>query len=163
MMGQNMPERQISASDLQQAKSSEKPLVEALEDQLGCSPAEFVTRLSETLAMPPITLEQMRAETPAFDAVPFAEAARRGCVALRASGDAGNGDLFIVLADPYDLDSQDWLESRLREPFYYRVAHRHDVATWLSQQETGLRALDGLSKEFSGENLNSPQTQEISF
>jgi len=152
----------ISAADLHQARSSEKPLVEALEDQLGCGPAEFVTRLSESLAMPSITLEQMRAERAAFDAVPFAEAARRGCVALRASEAAANAELCIVLVDPYDLDTQDWLESRLREPFHYRVAHRHDVATWLSQQETGLRALDGISKDFS-ETLIDEKAQEISF
>src|SRR6185436_10959946 len=97
------------------------------------------------LSIAPITLEQMRAGVPAFDAVPFAEATRRACIALRGS----DGALSIVLGDPYDLDTQDWLESRLAEPFAYRVAHRHDVTAWLSQQETGLRALDGISKDFS--------------
>src|SRR5687767_15336519 len=74
----------------------------------------------------------MRAAAPAFDAIPFAEATRRNCVALRAA----DGMLLVVLGNPYDLDSQDWIEERLREPFGYRLAHRLAVAAYLSEQET---------------------------
>jgi general secretion pathway protein E len=132
--------------------------LETLEKEMGCGPAEFVDRLSESLRIAGIALDQMRAAQPAFDAIPFAEAARRNCVALRAP----DGMLLVVLGNPYELDTQDWIEERIREPFGYRLAHRLDVAAYLSQQETQLRALDGVSKEFSDVEAKS-DAQEISF
>jgi general secretion pathway protein E len=133
--------------------------LETLEKEMGCGPAEFVERLSESLRIAGIVLDEMRAAQPAFDAIPFADATRRNCVALRAP----DGMLLVVLGNPYELDTQDWIEERIREPFGYRVAHRLDVAAYLSQQETQLRALDGVSKEFSAVQSNSDGTQEISF
>ena len=121
--------------------------------------SEDLGQLSDTLRIAAITLAGMRAERPDFDAIAFAEASRRGCVALRAA----DGTLLVVLGDPYDLDTQDWIEERLREPFGYRVAQRADIAAYLSQQETQLRALDGVSKEFSGSVSRGDSTQEISF
>jgi general secretion pathway protein E len=120
---------------------------------------ENVEQLSEALRIASISLEQMRAERPAFEAVPFAEATRRSCVALRA----GDGMLLVVLGNPYDLDTQDWVEERLREPFGYRIAHRLDVAAYLSQQETQLRAMDGLSKDLVHTGTRADGTQDISF
>jgi general secretion pathway protein E len=148
----------ITAADIEVARSADGSLVENLENHLGCTPAQFVERLSETLRMPAITLEEMRAEEAAFDAVPYAEATRRGCLALRSED-----GLSVVLGDPYDLDSQDWIESRLGEPFRYRLAHRLDVAAYLSQQESGMRALDGLSKELSDQSSRFEGAQEISI
>ena len=153
----------ISAAHLETAKVSEKRIVESLEEQLACPPAEFVRRLAETLCMPAASLEDLRQETPAFDLVPYAEASRRSCVALRDAG----GEVSVVLGDPYDLDSQDWLEARLGEmravPFRYRVAYRADVATFLSLQEQSFRALDGLSDSLSSGEGEQEKTQEISF
>jgi general secretion pathway protein E len=123
------------------------------------SDIENVDYLSETLRIAAITLEQMRVEQPAFDAIPFAEATRRHCVALRAA----DGMLLVVLGNPYDLDTQDWIEERLREPFGYRIAQRPDVAAYLSQQETQLRALDGATAGISSRGAARDGTQEISF
>ena len=97
--------------------------------------SESLEQLSEALRIAAIALDEMRAARPDFDAIPFAEATRRNCVALRAD----DGMLLVVLGNPYDLDTQDWIEERLREPFGYRVAQRADVAAYLSQQETQLR------------------------
>jgi general secretion pathway protein E len=157
----------ISALDLQSARAIEGKLVENLEARLGCTPGEFVERLAGTLRMPAATLEELRAETPAFDLIPYAEASRRCCVALRSA----DGALSVVLGDPYDLDSQDWIEARLggsgemrrAEPFRYRVAHRLDVGAYLSQQEAGFRALDGISQGLSEIASSADGTQEISF
>jgi len=72
--------------------------------------SENLEQISETLRIAAITLAEMRAERPDFDAIAFAEATRRSCVALRA----GDGTLLVVLGDAYDLDTQDWIEERLR-------------------------------------------------
>ena len=120
--------------------------------------AELV-QLSAALRMPAIGLEELRAAAPAFDAIPYPEATRRACVAVRDA----LGELVIALGRPYDLDSQDWIEERLRQPFGYRVAREPDVAAYLAEQEEQMRALDGFAKD-SGENgPGSDDTQELSF
>ena len=149
----------ISSSDLQIAREKDGKLVENLETQLACTPEEFLLRLSLTLRMPAATLEELRRERPCFELIPYAEAARRCCVALRNE----QGALSVVLGDPYDLDSQEWIESQVREPFRYVVAHRLDVAAYLAEQEQGFKAMEGLSGSFSEEGSAEDKTQEISF
>ena len=133
----------IAADELQWARSESARrggrLIELLEERLACGPREFVAGLSAALHMPAVSLDEMLGEHPAFELIPYAEASRRGCVALRST----DGALSVVLGDPYDLDTQDWIEDRLRTAFRYRIAHRLDVAAYLSQQEAHLRALDG--------------------
>jgi general secretion pathway protein E len=113
------------------------------------------------LHMPPISAAEMRSFAPAFDAVPYAEALRRCCVALRAHADDEAG-LSVVLGDPLDLDTQDWLEARLAAPFRYRIAAREEIAAYLAQQEEKFRALDGISLETKQEAIEK-NTQDISF
>jgi general secretion pathway protein E len=120
--------------------------------------AETVAELASRLRIPMISLEAMRAEAPAFDLIPYAEAARRACIALRDA----DGEVSVVLGDPFDLDTQDWIEERLAAPFRYRLARREDVEAYLAQQEAGLRALDGVTKNSFQESSNT-NTQEISF
>jgi general secretion pathway protein E len=119
---------------------------------------ENIADLSARLRMPAISLEQFLEQQAAFDLIPYSEAARRTCVALRDA----EGAVSVVLGDPFDLDTQDWIEERLAAPFRYRLASREDVAAYLAQQETGLRAMDGVSKNLS-DNTYTGGAQEISF
>ncbi|HEU5178751.1 MAG TPA: ATPase, T2SS/T4P/T4SS family, partial [Burkholderiales bacterium] len=119
---------------------------------------ENLADLSAKLRMPAISLEQLAEQQAAFDLVPYSEAARRACVALRDA----DGAVSVVLGDPFDLDTQDWIEERLAAPFRYRLASREDVAAYLTRQESGLRAMDGVSKA-ACENTYSGGAQEISF
>jgi general secretion pathway protein E len=114
--------------------------------------------LSTKLRMPVVTLDELKEQQPAFDLIPYSEAARRACVALRDD----EGSVSVVLGDPFDLDSQDWIEERLAAPFRYRLAGREDVTAYLAQQESGLRAMDGVAKQSLQENTYT-NTQEISF
>ena len=118
----------ISAEDLQWARAegpaAGKRAVELLEERLGCGPAELMARLSSTLRLPILTLEDLRGGTPAFELISYADAARRCCLAVRAA----DGELSVVLGDPFDLDTQDWIEEWLRVPFGYRIAHRVELA-----------------------------------
>jgi general secretion pathway protein E len=123
--------------------------------------AENFAELASRLRMPLISLDAMRAEAPAFDLIPFADAARRACIALRNA----DGEVSVVLGDPFDLDAQDWIEERLVAPFRYRLANREDVHAYLAQQEAGLKALDGVASALDGAATisGSHQPQEISF
>ena len=119
---------------------------------------ENIADLSAKLRMPAISPEQLLEQQAAFDLIPYSEAARRACIALRDA----EGAVSVVLGDPFDLDTQDWIEERLAAPFRYRLGSRADVAAYLAQQETGLRAMDGVARN-AAENTYSGGAQEISF
>src|SRR6185436_18351558 len=118
---------------------------------------ENIAELSAKFRMPALSLEQLREQQVAFDLIPYSEAARRSCIALRDA----EGAVSVVLGDPFDLDAQDWIEQRLVAPFRYWLASREDVAAFLAQQEAGFRALDGVSKNVAAEDTFT--AQEISF
>ena len=153
----------ISAADLQWARreslNGERSLIELLEEKTGCGHDEFVARLCLTHRMPGLDLDQMRAQQPAFDLIAYGEASRRACVALRSA----DGALSVVLGDPYDLDTQDWIEERLRTAFRYRIAHRLDIAAYLSGHEAHLRALDGIAAGIRNGAGVRKDAEEISF
>jgi general secretion pathway protein E len=119
---------------------------------------ENIADLSAKLRMPAISLDQLLEQQVAFDLIPYSEAARRICIALRDA----EGAVSVVLGDPFDLDTQDWIEERLAAPFRYRLGSRQDVTAYLAQQETGLRAMDGVARNAS-ENTYTGGAQEISF
>src|SRR5204863_3242880 len=89
----------------------------------------------------------------------YADAVRRGCVAVRGAA----GTLAIVLGDAYDLDTQDWIEDRMRADFTYRLAQTDDVAAYLAKQEGALRAMDGISQDVDSRKEEKDNTAEISF
>jgi general secretion pathway protein E len=153
----------IPAEDLQWARDesarSGRKLVELLEERLACGAAEFTARLSASLHIPQMTLEEMRAGTPAFDLVPYPEAARRSCVALRSA----DGTLSVVLGDPYDLETQDWIEERVQTAFGYRLGHRLEIAACLAEHEVHLRALDGIAAGIRDGQAAPDASEEISF
>jgi general secretion pathway protein E len=99
--------------------------------------------LSRTFRIPCIELADMRLAAPAFERVPYADALRRNCIALRLP----DGELLAVIGDPRDMVTQDWLEDRIREPFTYRVAQSEEIVAYLAQQEEDLRAMDGLAPQ----------------
>ena len=152
----------IPAEDLRWARTESaavgKKVVELLEERLGCGPPELMARLSSTLRLPLSTLEDLRSSTPAFDLIPYADAMRRCCLALRAA----DGELAVVLGDPFDLDAQDWIEECLRVPFGYRIAHRVELASYLAAQQDRLRALDGVAEGLRDEHARE-DTEELSF
>jgi general secretion pathway protein E len=152
----------LSAEDLrwsrEEASRTGKRVVEVLEERLDCGPAEVTARLACTLRLPALTLEAMRAATPAFDLVPYAEAMRRCCVALRAP----DGEVTVALGDPYDLDAQDWVEERMAGPFAFAVAHRVEIASCLSEHEERFRALDGVAEDLRG-GTSRDSAEELSF
>ena len=118
-----------------------------------------ISDLSAKLHMPALSLEEMCAEQPAFDLLPYAEAARRGCVALRNS----HGVVSVVLGDPFDLDTQDWLEERMQSAFRYRVAHPSHVADYLAREEAKMRAMDGVAASLAAASASPDAGEDLSF
>ena len=153
----------LTAEELASARADQarlsRPLVDLLYEQAAAAPAVFMQRLSETFRLPALALDELRAGTPDFDVIPFVEAQRRSCVALRDR----NQGLQIVLGEPYEAANQDWLEDSVREPFAYVLAFRQDLLAYLAQQEVGLRAMDGVIGDFGSDPVRRDGPRELSI
>jgi general secretion pathway protein E len=126
-----------------EAAQARRRLVDVLEERLALGPDEYVAQLAVVHGVPSIPMTELRETTPAFDLLPFAEASQRGCVLVRERA----GGLLLVSDDPFSLDNHAWAQERIAEPFAWRVAHRRDLAAFLSSHEETLRALDAVSAE----------------
>jgi general secretion pathway protein E len=107
----------------------------------------------------PLAIGEMRACTAAFDLIPYAEALRRKCLALRSP----EGALLAVLTDPRDAAAQDYIEERIRAAFDYRVADPAEVAAYLAQEEEGLRAMDELAETPEAMSSARDEPQDLSI
>src|SRR5262249_46002324 len=110
------------------------------------SDADFTARLAASFRMPAIGYDALKACPPAFDILPYAEAMKRGSVVVRDSESA----LLAVLGDPFDAGLIDAMEERIGATFSYRLAHRQDIAAYLTQQEESLRAMDSVESGEGG-------------
>jgi general secretion pathway protein E len=126
-----------------EAAQARRRLVDVLEERLALDPDEFVQQLSAAHSTPLIKMGELRELAPAFDLLPYGEAAERGCVLVRDA----SGELLLVADDPFSLENHAWAEDRIRAPFAWRLAHRRDLAAYLSAHEETLRALDAVRAE----------------
>lgn len=123
-----------------QAQQSNRSVVHELEALIGSSGRDLVQAMAQTFAMEIFETSAMAAMTPAFDLLPLPKAMQRHCVLLRQPG----GELVAVVADPFDVDLQTWLETRACAPLVYGLALQADIHAYLSKQEEGVRAVDSL-------------------
>jgi general secretion pathway protein E len=130
------------------AAAGRRRLVDALEEALGLDPDAFTARLAATLRLEALRMEALRRLAPAFDVLPFAECAQRGCALLH-----GEGELLLAFDDPFSGELHAWAEERIAQPFSWRLAHRGDLVAFLASQEESLRALD----EVRGDSAAGPQ------
>jgi len=130
----------IAESDLRRANhlamTSDRTATAILQDLTNDRACDFVERLGRTLYIPSLTMNELREIHAEFDAISFAECSRRSCIAAES-----NGQRIAVISDPFDLDLQIWIESRLG-PAAIRLAHQEDIAAYLSACEETLRAIN---------------------
>ncbi len=142
----------ISAAQIALARTAaaagRRRLVDALEEALGLDPDAFTARLAATLRLEALRMDALRRIAPAFDVLPFAECAQRGCALLR-----GEGELLLAFDDPFSGELQSWAEERIAQPFSWRLVHRGDLVAFLATHEESLRALD----EVRGERAAGPE------
>ena len=127
-----------------QTLQSQRSLMAELEAMSGLEPRLIVRELAQPFGLSVMETAEMFSQLPAFDLLPLAQALARHCVLLRAS----SGVLTGVIADPFDLDLQTWLETQARAtpsaPLKLRLALQSDIQAYLSKQEESARAVDTL-------------------
>jgi len=120
------------------AQAARRRVVDVLEERLAQDPDTFTSRLAATLRLERMSMAQLRQAAPAFDLLPFAECAQRGCVLLRAA----DGRLLLAFDDPFSAELQAWADERIAQPYSWCLAHRGDLLAYLAGHEESLRALD---------------------
>ena len=128
----------FSAADLALAAAGGARVVDGLA-KLEPDPALRLARLAHTCGLPTIGHAKLMALMPDFDAIPFEMALGRESVALRE-----DGELLVVVADPFDTDLLDGLGARLAEPYALVLADHDDLTACLARHEDEVRRAAGL-------------------
>ncbi|PQO93705.1 general secretion pathway protein GspE [Massilia phosphatilytica] len=127
-----------------QSRQSRRSLVEELQGLSGLEPREIVRLLAEPFGLATMETPEMFGQQPAFDLLPLAQALARHCVLLRDEGK----NLTGVIADPFDLDLQTWLQAHAgataASPLHLRLALQSDIQAYLGKHEESARAVDTL-------------------
>ncbi|SHH14163.1 GspE/PulE family protein [Massilia sp. CF038] len=127
-----------------QSVQSQRPLLAELEAMSGLDARVIVREIARPFGLTVMETAEMLTQSPAFDLLPLAQALARHCVLLRDEA----GGLTGVIADPFDLDLQTWVETRARArpgaPLLLRLALASDIQAYLSKQEESARAVDSL-------------------
>jgi len=121
------------------ARLTGRRALDVLEEAAALPPEIFVARLGEALQYPVLDMAALNRLAPAFDLLPFAEALKRECAALRA----GDGRVILAFADPFQADLQEWCEARVRGPVDWHLVHHADLAACLGRHEETMRAMEG--------------------
>lgn len=125
----------------QLAAQTRRPLLQVLEENSGLEPDAFVQALGDLMHYLTLTALEMYELMPDFAALPFAEASKLGCVALRD----GNAQLVLVCADPFDTSLPSKLDLLIKQSARWFLAHSQDIAAFLTHHESGLRAMDNVA------------------
>jgi general secretion pathway protein E len=114
-------------------------LLEVFEEGSGLAPQAFQRRLAQTFGFRVLDLAALEHLQPAFDLLPYAEAAAREAVVLRDT-DAG---LVLAFTDPFDKALQSWAEEHLPADTERVLVHRAELIAWLARHEETLQAMEG--------------------
>jgi general secretion pathway protein E len=127
----------------QLALQTNRAMIELLEEKSGLAPEAFVAAVAQAWRCAAINMSELHSLQPDFGIIPYTEAARRKCVALRNA----EGTLYLIIADPFDADLSAWVEAHVHSPFTWSIVHRKDIAAYLALHEESMRAMDGLLPE----------------
>src|SRR5713101_2843246 len=155
---QPIPAALIAEARLQ-AEGVHRRLIEVLAEKLNLPPEVFATRLGKTLHYPVLNMARLHELSPAFDVVPYNEAAQKECVAFRDE----KGVLQLVFADPFNTDLSVWAEERITSPFTWHLAHAADIAAYLAVHEETMRAIDGILATEGGAQAARQTVEELSI
>ncbi|MFZ4538055.1 GspE/PulE family protein [Propionivibrio sp.] len=141
------------------AASTERPLIEVLEEQSGQGQENFLVRLGLTFRRAVLSMAKLREMQAAFDVVPFKETMTRNCLLLRDN----DGQLVLVIADPFNTGILSWAESRISSHFSVVIASRADILAWQSGHEDSLRAFDTVLPETGATRTAGETVEQLSF
>ncbi len=141
------------------AASSQRGVVEVLEERSQLDAEAFTRTLAQTLGYGALAMADLHALDAAFDILPFPLALERGCVLFREPG----GGLLLALSDPLNRDLHAWAQMRIAGHFTTCIVHRADLAAYLSRHEETLRAMDSVLPDAAKAASDGIPVEDLSF
>jgi len=143
----------LTAEQLQQAKKlavqTQQPLLTVLEDISNLTPDVFVQALGQLVHYPALTISQLYDLQPDFTVLPFTQAEKLGCIAVRDQ----QHTLYIVHANPFEANLPSKIDLLIAETVVWVLAHSDDLDVYLAHHETSMRALGEVNANH-GEHIN---------
>lgn len=143
-----------------------------LAQKTGLSATDVLCSVATALGLRPMSIEDLRSIEPDFDLISFAECHTRGCLGGWSLGEAGKRlTRVVVVCDPLDLRSQEWVDTRLERLQQHDVVRGlaliEDLRAWLAHAERTLLAMDkvddGGASPVDGGELLDPSTVVLSI
>jgi len=154
---------ELSPDVLEKAQSlsrqSGRHLLDVLEELSELSSEAFVVALAKLLHYQSMMMTELHAMAADFSQLPFTEASRNHCVILR--GD--EGQVVVVFADPFNTHLQGRIELMMAGPVTWALAHRKDIAAFLSRYEANMRAMDSMLPESAVEDILAVGADDLSL
>lgn len=149
----------------QLAQQTGRQLMEVLEELSGLAPDVFVQALGQCMHYPTLTALDLHAMQPMFELLRFADASTLHAVLMQKPDQSLHPDqsLYLVLADPFDEALQLRLQSMVRLPVQWCLAHRNDIAACLQFHETQMRAMDQVQHSDSASHEEEAPVEELSL
>jgi general secretion pathway protein E len=132
---------------IQQARAESiikgQSVLAALYGLSGLSAEAATEELALLLGYVPLSMPQLQALVPNFDAISYTDCAQRGVIAAKDV----SGHPLVVLSDPFDMATESYAlrcstQHGVQAPRLV-LCHPDDLQAWLSQLEQKLRAMDG--------------------
>lgn len=143
----------LTAEQLQQAKKlaeqTQQPLLTVLEDISNLTPDLFVQSLGHLVHYPVLTISQLYDLQPDFTVLPFTQAEKLGCIAVRDQ----QHTLYIVHANPFEANLPSKIDLLIAETAIWVLVHSDDLDVYLAHHETSMRALGEVNSNH-GEHTN---------
>ena len=134
-------------------------LLAALSTQAS-SPQALVDELGPLLGLPVVRMQDLALWSGQFQALPFAEVAKRRCALLEGPG----GHKHLLVTDPFDTDQLAWARTRFGE-LTPCLASTDTFDAWLAHAEIGMSALGsvGLGSLEAGTTLALASAETLSL
>ena len=114
-------------------------VMQVLEEGDGETAAVLIAALGKLLHLPVLSMETIHTLVPAFEVLPFSEAAKHGCVLFRK-----DNEFILAVSDPFSSKLRLWVEERFDMGVVWHLVHPADLSAFFSQQEKTMRAMDNV-------------------
>ena len=142
-----------------EAARTGRSVVDVIEERSALANGETVRHLADALGYAAARMADLNDTVPAFDLLPYPEAARHDCVLVRRN----DGSLALVFGAPFAGELHAWAEERIGESFERVLAHPADLAAYLARYEDNLRAMDGVAGVAAEESKNRDPIEDLSL
>ncbi|MEN9706022.1 MAG: hypothetical protein RLZZ393_1901 [Pseudomonadota bacterium] len=132
-----LPDADLMAAALAQARADSVPLPEILADRLGVDLAEATEAAARLMDLPFLGATDLLSLEPAFDVLSHPDCSRHHCFVAR------DGERQVaVVDDPFNLVLRGWIEARVPGALSWAVASRAEILACVARHESSMRALD---------------------